>query len=227
MDCLIFDFDGVIVDSEPVHLVGFQQVLAGAGISLTSQEYYQRYLGYDDHDCFAAVLRDRGRPVSEPQIRQMTADKTVLVQRAFSQSIQPMPGARELIRAAAQRKIPMAVCSGALRAEIRMAAQAVGVLDSFDVIVSAEDVRAGKPDPQGYLLAFERLQQLAGRRLSAGRSVVIEDSPAGIEAARLAGMAVLAVAGSYPPSQLRRADRVVASLAEADPDLLESLVAGR
>lgn len=225
MDCLIFDFDGVIVDSEPMHLEGFQQVLAEVGIPLSREDYYTKYLGYDDHDCFATVLRDRGRPVDEAIIRELTTRKTRLVQQALERSIQPLPGARELILSASAAKLPLAICSGALRDEIHIAARAVGVDHCFATIVAARDVSAGKPDPQGYLLAIQRLRDITGRPLSAARSIVIEDSPAGIEAGKRAGMAVLAVATSYPPAQLATADRVVDDLRAADLQLLESIVA--
>jgi len=224
MDGLIFDFDGVIVDSEPIHLAGFQQVLAGEGIQLTRQQYYQHYLGYDDHDCFVAILRDRGRGADREQVAQMTARKTAIVQRMLAESIQPLPGARELILAAAGAGVAMAICSGALRAEIELAARAVGVLERFQAIVSAQDVSAGKPDPQGYRLALNRLREATHRPLEAARCIVIEDAPAGIEAAKLAGMAVLAVATSYPPEQLAQADRVVRDLTEVDLPVLISII---
>jgi HAD superfamily hydrolase (TIGR01509 family) len=223
MDGLIFDFDGVIVDSEPIHLAGFQQVLAGEGIQLTRQQYYRHYLGYDDHDCFVAILRDRGRQAGPEQVARMTARKTELVQRMLAQSIQPLPGARELILAAAGAGVAMAICSGALRAEIELAARTVGVWEHFQAIVSAQDVSAGKPDPQGCRLALDRLREATRRPLEAARCVVIEDAPAGIEAAKRAGMAVLAVATSYPPGQLAQADHVVHQLIEVDLPLLDHL----
>ncbi len=224
MDALIFDFDGVIVDSEPIHFMGFAKVLAQRGIELSKAEYYTRYLGYDDHDCFAAVLRDHGMEADESAIFDMTARKTRLVQHDLAVETKALPGAVELIREAELAGIPMAICSGALGQEVELASRAIKVREYFMTVVSAENVEHGKPSPEGYRLARRELERLTGRVLLARRCVVIEDSPAGIEAAHAAGMKVLAVATSYEPPQLAQADRVAASLSEVNVALLESLV---
>ncbi len=224
MDALILDFDGVVVDSEPVHLACFQEVLAGVGVELTRDDYYTKYLGFDDHDCMLAAGRDRGVTLDDGQIAALIAAKTALVQQHFSQSVEPLGGAVELIRAVAAAAVPVAVCSGALRKEIELASAAVGAGGHFAVIVSAEDVSAGKPDPEGYRLAAERLSAKLGRPVAPGRCVVVEDSPAGIEAAHSAGMRVLAVTNSYQPDQLRSAEAVVASLTEVSLESLQRLL---
>jgi len=224
MDALIFDFDGVVVDSEPVHCATFQQVLRTRGVEMSREDYYCRYLGFDDHDCFLHAGADAGTRFSEDEIARMTAEKTVLVQRAFGESIQPLRGAVELIASAAGRGVPVGVCSGALKGEIELASRTVGALDHFTTIVSAEEVPAGKPDPSGYRMTLERLARLTGRPLRADRSVVVEDAPAGIQAAKGAGMKVLAVANSYSRDELAQADRIVDSLAEVTVDDLERLV---
>ncbi len=224
MDAMIFDFDGVIVDSEPTHFAAFARVLEGQGIQLGLQEYYQKYLGYDDHDCFLAVARDRGKPVGEEAIARMIEVKTRLVQEAIDRSIQPQPGAVELVRAAEMDAIPLAICSGALRPEIERACRKIGLWESFMTVVSAEDVDRGKPDPQGYRLALEQLCRLSGRVLMAPKTVVVEDSPAGIAAAKHLGMKVLAITTSRDRSDLHQADMVVDSLADVTIAQLESLV---
>ena len=221
---MIFDFDGVVVDSEPVHFAGFRDVLATLGLELTLEDYYDKYLGYDDHDCLLIAGRDRGVELSERQIADLTAAKTAMVQRAFRESIQPLPGSVALIRAIAAAGVPMAICSGALRDEIILASRTVGVLDCFQAVVAAQDVARGKPDPEGYLAARELLARAAGKDLRPRRCIVVEDSPAGIEAAKAAGMKVLAVATSYRPNHLAKADRVVASLAEITLAELKELV---
>ena len=223
MDAILFDFDGVVVDSEPVHLACFQRVLETVGLRLTEREYYEKYLGYDDHDCLLTAARDHGVELAERQIAHLTAVKTELVQRAFGQSIEPMPGAVELIRAAAGEGVPLAICSGALRGEIELAARTVGVLECFGAIVSAEDVARGKPDPEGYIQARRRLEESLARPLAADRCVVVEDAPAGIDAGKAAGMKVLAVTTSYAADHLAAADRIVASLAEVTPADLRRL----
>jgi beta-phosphoglucomutase len=223
VDALIFDFDGVVVDSEPIHLACFQRVLKKAGIDLSREDYYAQYLGYDDRDCFLAVARANGQTLDSSRLEAMIAAKTKLVQQEMSRAVQPLPGAVELIRQVSAAGTPVAVCSGALRKEIELASAAVGVLDCFTVIVSAEDVTAGKPDPQGYRVVAERLSAACGRAIRPGCCLAVEDSPAGIEAAQAAGMKVLAVANSYPPDRLRDAQRVVGSLADVTPADLEKL----
>jgi len=224
MDAVIFDFDGVVVDSEPVHFAGFRDVLATLGLELTLEDYYDKYLGYDDHDCLLIAGRDRGVELSERQIADLTAAKTAMVQRAFRESIQPLPGSVALIRAIAAAGVPMAICSGALRDEIILASRTVGVLDCFQAIVAAQDVARGKPDPEGYLAARELLARAVGKDLRPRRCIVVEDSPAGVDAARAAGMKVLAVATSYSPNHLAKADRVVASLADVTFAELQELL---
>jgi len=208
IDAVIFDFDGVVVDSEPVHLACFRAVLARRGIPLTDEDYYGRYIGFDDHDCFAAVLRDSGRDADEALIAAMTAEKTAAVQAAFAESIEPLPGALALMRAARAAGAAVGVCSGALRAEIELAARTVGALDLIDVLVAARDVARGKPDPEGYLLTMRRLGEKGGRPIDPAATWVIEDAPAGIDAAKAAGCRVLAVTNSYAPDALAAADRV-------------------
>lgn len=121
MDALIFYFDGVVVDSESIHLMGFQEVLRTVGVSLAHDEYYRTYLGYNDHDCLLIAARAHGVHLDESKIAELTAAKDV----------------------------PLAVCSGALRDEIVLASRTIGVLEHFTTIVSAEDVQRGKPDPEG------------------------------------------------------------------------------
>ena len=224
MDALIFDFDGVVVDSEPVHLAAFQEVLSLEGITMSRDNYYQKYLGFDDYDCFKAVAVDNERAFTDAKIRELTEAKTQLVLEAFRTSVRALPGAVELIRQAADDGLPMAICSGALRKEIELASETVGVRDCFQIIVAAEDVHKGKPDPEGYRLALMQLSRYAPDGPEPSRTVVVEDSPAGIEAAGALGMKVLAVSTSYPPSELTAADRVVASLAEVTPADLDKML---
>jgi len=225
LDALIFDFDGVIVDSEPVHLAAFQRVLATVGVTLSPEDYYDRYIGFDDHDCFEAVGKEMKADFTERQIAELTASKTVLLKQAFSESISSLPGAADLIRAAAAADIPLGICSGALREEITLAAGAAGVLQFFQTIVSAEDVPRGrgKPDPAGYRLAFERLSAASGRTIDPVRCVVLEDSPAGIDAAKALDMKVLAVTNSCPRGALHAADQIVDSLSDVDVESLGAL----
>jgi len=214
MDAVIFDFDGVLVDSEPLHWAGFAEVLRGVGVELGWDDYCGRYLGFDDHDCFQTVLGDRGVPVHEEQLAAMIAAKTGIVRESLATAVEALPGARELVEELAAMGVPLAVCSGALAREIEIAARRVGVWPYLRAIVAAEDVRRGKPDPEGYLLALDRLGRLTGAPLAPARCVAIEDSPAGITAARAAGLKVIAVSTSFAAGHLGEADAIVTSLRE-------------
>lgn len=224
MDAMIFDFDGVIVDSEPTHFAAFAHVLKERGISLSREEYYEKYLGYDDHDCFLRVALDHGKTLDEEAVAEMIAVKTRLIQEAMGRSIQPQPGAVELVRAAELDAIGLAICSGALREEIELACRNLGLSECFMTVVSAQDVDCGKPDPQGFRLALEQLCRLSGRVLMAPKTVVVEDSPAGIAAAKHLGMKVLAVTTSRDRGDLHQADMIVDSLAAVTIAQLESLM---
>ncbi len=224
LNAVIFDFDGVIVDSEPLHFEGFRRVLQRVDITLTREAYYQRYLGYDDRDCFAVVAGDEGVTLDPETTQSLIAEKTAWMQQALAAEIEPLPGAVPLIRALSADGVPLAICSGALREEILIAARCVGVLDHFLHVVSAEDVADGKPDPQGYRIARERLAETTGSDIPAEGCVVIEDSPAGITAGRSANMKVLAVATSYDQADLTDADRIVESLQAVTPAEVRSLL---
>ena len=224
MDALIFDFDGVVIDSEPIHLEGFRRILGTVGVSISRADYYGKYLGSDDHDCFVEALRSAGRECPEELIASLVAQKTRFIQETFADAVQPQPGAVELVRAAADAGIPVAVCSGALRSEIELAARSIGVLDCFAVIVAAQDVEHGKPDPEGYVKTLAQLSDLLARPLEAPRTIVIEDSPAGIQAGKGAGMKVLAVTASYGAEELTEADRVVDCLTQVDVADLRQMV---
>jgi len=224
LDALIFDFDGVIVDSEPVHLATFQEVLRNEGIDLSHDAYYEKYLGFDDYDCFKTVGADNGKTFDDAKIRELTAAKTQLVLKTFQTSVRALPGAIELIRRATESGAPMAICSGSLREEIEVASESIGVRDCFQVIVAAEDVHRGKPDPEGYRLAMRQLARFATDGPDPSRTVVIEDSPAGIESASLLGIKVLAVSTSYPAQELSLANRIVESLADVTVADLNAMV---
>ncbi len=220
-DALLFDFDGVVIDSEPIHLRCFREVLSKRGIALTDEAYYAKYVGFDDHDCFAAVFADNGRTAGEDEIAVMTDEKSALVQAALSGPVEPLAGTIELMRAAREARVPAAICSGALREEIELAGRAVGAIDLVDVLVAARDVARGKPDPQGYLLAMKLLAEKHSREIDPARSWVFEDTPQGIAAGKAAGCKVLAVMTSYGADELAAADRVVKSLDEVDLKDLE------
>ena len=221
---IISDFDGVIADSEPLHLAAFQSVLAEVGLSLTEQRYYESYVGYDDRTCFAAVAASAGRPLAEATIAALCERKAKRFVETMVRDLQGFDGGAEFFRAMA-RHCPLAICSGAVREEIVVMLRHLQLADCFGPIVSADDVSASKPDPEGYLLAMERLRaELGPPPLQAEACLVIEDTIYGIRAARAAGMAVVAVTHTAPAEQLQEADLIVDGFAALSPARLASLV---
>jgi HAD superfamily hydrolase (TIGR01509 family) len=218
---IIFDFDGVIADSEPLHLAAFQQALEPEGILLTTEAYYADYLGYDDYDAIVAALREAGRPPTEESVQRLMAAKAEHFLALVREGVRILPGVPAFIRQAATR-VPLAVASGALRREIELILAYAGLRQAFEAIVSAEDVSEGKPAPESFLLALERLKERVPT-LAPGDCLVIEDSRAGIEGARRAGMRCLAVANSYPASELGAADVVVPSLEKVEWERVSAL----
>lgn len=223
MDALIFDFDGVIFDSEPVHITGFAQIVKPLGIEFTNEEYHAKYLGYDDYEVLRLMSQHYDMEISAEQINQLVAEKTEYLQKNLAEITPPIPGVVELIQAAAKHKIPQAVCSGALRDEIEVGLSRLGVREMFPVILGAEDVTNGKPHPEGYLRAAELLAEHTGRAVVPRNCLAIEDSPTGLAAVRAAGMNALAITSTYPPEDLVPANKILSDLTSVTIEMLEKL----
>ncbi|MET0643612.1 MAG: HAD family phosphatase [Candidatus Binatia bacterium] len=223
---LIFDFNGIIVDDEPIHFELFKQVLAEEGIKLTEADYYARYLGFDDRGAFTAAYREHGRSLDEKLLARLIDRKTIYYQSEIRSKVRIFPGVEKLVTTLVP-VLPLAVASGALRQEIETILSAAGLLKHFAVIISAEDVDHGKPEPEIFLKALARLnaQVEDGHPIDAADCLVIEDSKEGIRGARRAGMKCLAVSNSHPTELLQEANAVVRSLEEVDLSLLEQLCA--
>jgi beta-phosphoglucomutase len=221
---VIFDFNGIIVNDEPIHFRLFQRVLGEEDITLTEDEYYARYLGFDDRGAFAAAYHANNRPLTKSKLSKLVERKAVYYQEAIRDHVEIFPGVKSLISDLAP-KLPLGVASGALRNEIETILSTAGLLKQFVAIVSAEDVTRGKPEPEIFLKVLERINaQAANRnRLDAAECVVIEDSKEGIKGARRAGMKCLAVTNSHPAELLKEANAVVKSLEKVDLGLLETL----
>jgi HAD superfamily hydrolase (TIGR01509 family) len=228
---LIFDFDGVVADNEPIHLSAFQDVLREQDIILTAEEYYNRYVGYDDKGCLEAVLEAHGRPRSKAIINDLMGKKARIFMVRLKEQLFIFPGVQQLVREAATR-YHLAIASGALRPEIEFVLEQAGLRKAFEHITSAEDVARGKPDPEAYLHALGALNRMRQRNglpepaLQAEQCLVVEDTLAGIQAARAAGMKILAVANTHTLQDLHEADAVVKSLEEINLEELASRLWG-
>jgi HAD superfamily hydrolase (TIGR01509 family) len=222
---VIFDFNGILIDDEPVHLELFQRVLREEGISLEREEYFARYLGLDDRGCFSAAYRDHGKSLDERRLGELIRRKAAYYQETIEERMTIFPGVAALIPALSE-KYPLAIASGALRHEIEMILEKIGLRNCFQAIASAEDVGEGKPNPEIFLKALGLLNAGKARPLiEPAECLVVEDSRDGILAAQRAGMKCLAVTNSYPASELAGVDAVVASLSEVTLSSLEKLFA--
>ena len=221
MRAAIFDFDGVLVNSEPAHFLALREALKPEGVAIDEMEYLSRYVAYDDVRAVASALEHHGRPAPPERARAIAERKAVLYEELLRE-VPFFPGARELVAGLAER-MPLAIASGARHVEIERILHAGGLLDAFTAIVGADDVARTKPDPEPYLAALRALR--AGTPgLEASHCVALEDTPPGIAAARAAGMTVIGVAQTYDPPRLATAHHVVESLRGLDADALVALV---
>ena len=222
---VIFDFDGVLADSEPVHLHVFQTVLDQIGITLTAEEYYAKYLGYSDRDAFIHVLRDRGHDVGEAELASLLETKTGLFPQAIGEHALYAGAAACVARIGAA--VPIAIASGALRHEIELILDRSGLREQFPLIVAAGETPRSKPAPDPYARAFELLceRSTLGSDVVAADVVAIEDSEWGLQSARGAGLRTMAVLTSYTREHLPSAEDVVPSIADVTIERREQLVA--
>ncbi len=202
LQAIVFDFDGVIADSEVLHLRAYQQVLEPEGISISNEEYFERYLGYDDVGVFKAVGRDKNVPMDDGRVKALITRKGERYEALSSAGEMLFPGAADFIRTAAA-EVPIAIASGALTGEIEEILERNGIRSLFPVIVGADQTERSKPHPEPYQTAFARLRLLTGRDLVAWRSVAIEDSKWGLVSARSADLRCVAVTNTYSAAELR------------------------
>jgi len=220
---VIFDFNGIIVDDEPIHFELFQKVFGEEGIALTEAVYYARYLGFDDRGAFIAGFQDNNRPLNDVKLADLVERKAVYYREAIRNHVTIFPGVKSLVVDLA-RSLPLAVASGALRNEIEAILTTAGLINHFKAIISAEDVERGKPEPEIFLKALAALnQQNNGNAIAAAECIVIEDSKEGVRGARRAGMKVLAVTNSHPAERLNEATAVVKSLEDVELSFLQNI----
>jgi beta-phosphoglucomutase len=220
---VILDFDGIIVDTEPVHYRAFQEILVPLGLGYSWADYLRLYIGFDDRDAFRETFRSWGRTLNDQELQALVMEKSTAFQGIIAGGVETYPGVVELIRSIAGN-LPLGLCSGALPSDIDPILKQLGIDGLFDVVVTAADVQASKPDPESYTLAVAGLNNVhSDRNIIPGRCLAIEDTPAGITSAKGAGLKVLAVANSYPEENLAVADKVIGTLAGVELDNLRTL----
>ncbi|HIJ87313.1 MAG TPA: HAD family phosphatase [Desulfuromonadales bacterium] len=212
IEAVIFDFDGVIVDTEPLHHAAFQRTLEPLGLHFTWQEYVETYIGFDDRDAFRHAFAAHNRSLSQETLLQLIDRKASVFNEVIRSGVTAYPGVVDLIQSLHTNGLPLAICSGALRSDIEPILTMLNIGEYFTVIVTADDVAASKPDPECYERAFQKLLTAHNNCFSKGTTIAIEDTPAGISAAKTAGLLVCAVTNSYPADRLEQATFVVESL---------------
>ncbi len=216
---IIFDLDGTLADTEPLHCEAFREVFAGENIQVTRDEYFSRLIGYNDRDCFTVVLSEHRKPVDAARISALMEKKAALYQAMIAGRDVLCPGAEEFVRKCAER-FPLVIVTGTLRAEAEMILVRAKLRGFFADVIAAEDVERGKPEPDGFLAALGRLGFILRPRpsLRPEECLVIEDTAAGIEAAHRAGMRVLAVCYTMAATDLAAAEIVIPSFLQTDLD---------
>ena len=223
LKAVIFDFDGVITDSEILHLRSFNKILAQFNVEIKKKDYYLKYLGFTDNDCFTRLIEDGILKIDLKNIPELVEQKNVVFKELAKSDGKTIEGVREFLNLLNENKVPMAICSGALLSEIELILDEANLRSFFETIVSAEHVKKGKPHPEGFLRALKRLNKNREKPISARRCVVIEDSLWGLQAAKAAGMHTVAVTNSYDAEQLTIAEKIVGNLKELHMEDLQKL----
>jgi beta-phosphoglucomutase len=222
---VIFDFDGVITDSEILHLRAFNQSLVPYGVEISTKDYYTNYLGFSDFDCYKALIDNDRLKIDKQQIEGIIKKKSKIFEELTRTEGRTIDGVHEFLQMLEDNNIPMSICSGSLLTEIEVMLEGSGLRRYFAEIVSAEQVKKGKPSPEGFLLSLKKLNQKSHSPIAAKECIVIEDSYWGLQAARDAGMHTIAITNSYDAEQLSLAEKIVSHLNELTIDDLQQLCA--
>ncbi len=220
---IIFDFNGVVIDDEAFHFGAMRDAVADFGIALTRDVYWDRYLPLDDTRCLEAICRDYSVCLSRSEFSGALARKARIYRQSLQGGFPLFPGVSQFI-IDASKLYPLALASGAQREEIVSTLDSTGLRRYFVTIVAAEDFAQGKPHPESYLLALERLNAAIHETpILPHECLVMEDSVSGVQGAKQAGMACMAITNSYSREMLQAADRIVASLEEVRVESLQAL----
>jgi len=220
---VIFDFDGVIVDSELLHFRAFNLVTQQFGIEISKKSYFEDCLGLNDREVFQMLVDNNNLTEYKNRANDLVEQKTILFKELAESEGQIIPGVKEFINMLAENNIPMAICSGALEAEIIQILNAAKMNDFFKTIIAADHVTRGKPDPQGFLLALAQLNIILNTDIAPSESIVIEDSRWGLVAAKAAEMHPVAVTNTYPADMLEIAELITDDLSSLNVAQLSSL----
>ncbi len=227
LKAVLFDFNGVIVNDEPLHEQLIEQLLLAENLRPKRGEFRQICLGRSDRACIKELFESRGRVLTEKALDDLVARKAAAYQQELAkiEAVPSYPGLQDFLFNVRGSNLKTAIVSGALRSEIELVLQRLGLQEVFPVIVSGDDLKVSKPEPDGYLLAVERLNAaFPGLNAAPGECLAIEDTFAGIEAAKRAQIPVVGVAHTYPFHMLqRRANWTVDYLTDLEWERLRQL----
>jgi len=199
---ILWDMDGVIVMSGEYHYEAYRELFEEMGVPFSKEQYFDELFGVRNWTIIRTVAGDLPRA----EIERLAERKEEEFRRIARGKIEALPGAKEMIGRASEAGLKQAIVSSTPRANIDLVLHELGLTDAFGAIVGEEDAEKGKPDPEGFLVAAERLG------VEPAACVVIEDAPAGIEAGNAGGMSTIGVATTRVPERLSAADLVVGSL---------------
>lgn len=209
---IIFDFNGIIVNDEPIHFELFRQVLVDEGIILKEKDYWETYVGYDDKGLFGVLYKNNNKKLTPEKLKELIHKKNQLYLPTMKKKVPLFPGVKEFIEEVKNQYI-LTVVSGALLSEIELVLTLSGLRKAFKIIISAEDTTKGKPDPQGFLLCLKELKKI-DPTIDATNCIVLEDSLAGVEAALGANMQVIALPHTYQEKELQKAHFIAKNFLE-------------
>ena len=211
---VIWDMDGVIADTAPYHLSAWQEVFGKRGVKYTEKDFRHNFGRRND----TIIKNSLGEQIAQGEIEAIAREKEETFRRIIGQNIKPLPGAVELLQSLKQQGFKMAIASSTPIENIWLVTGSLGIENFFQALVTGHDVTEGKPSPEVFLLAAQRLG------VEAGNCVVIEDAVAGVVAAKRAGMRCLAITNTHPRQSLKQADLIVDTLEAVTANDLEKLL---
>lgn len=225
---ILFDFNGVIINDESIHQQLIDDILLNENLRPSGTQYKQVCLGKSDRTCLRDILGKRGRLVSGEYLTKLLEKKAQAYREIVTQldCLPIYPDVTTFLAQIKERSLLIGLVTGALRSDVELVLEKASIAEYFQVIVTSDDVNIGKPEPEGYLLAVNLLnQQNPDLLLKPSDCLAIEDTPTGIMAAKNAGMQVVGVANTYPVHMLQRqANWAVDHLSELELDRVQEVL---
>ncbi len=213
---VIWDLDGVIVDTAPFHFAAWREIVGSKGRDYTEEDFQESFGRRNDD-----ILRSLFKDISSEEIELLSQKKEEIFRSSVRNNVRPLPGVLQLVDILREEDFRIALVSSGPYENIELMLSEVGIKDRFHSIIGSNEVAKGKPDPEGFLTAAERIG------IPANRCIVIEDAPAGVTAAKAAGMKCIAVTNTHPRQTLANADYVVDNLERVSGEDLSRLLAAQ